>query len=211
MPISVAKEHRDFFQKQGYIEIADLLTAQQTPALLQAIGEVLSKKGEDKCAGRDLWRNHPLIKKTVLTRDFAEIVANLTHAEEIYHGLDQEFSNFALPAGMISLQQMSCVRPLIAGLLIRLTDGDMPKAGALPCPCPSASGNGVFFSSQLLLAWDPLLELRNQRFLLIAYASAHPQYVLEKRDPCTHALKLLGFGFGDTLPTTTHPLLYSRN
>jgi len=209
MPPSLAKEHRDFFQKQGYIEFSDLLSSTQTSDLTQAIDEVMIQRRNDKCAARDTWRYHPLVKKIVLKRDFAEIACGLTHAKEMYLGYDQGISGHELPTGMISLQQMSCVRPLVAGLLIRLTGGAMPVPEKLPCPCPTAPGQGVFFSSQLLLAWDPLLALQAQRFFLITYASAHPQYILEKRDPCTHTLKQLGLAFGDTLTSETHPLLFS--
>ncbi len=35
-------------------------------------------------------------------------------------------------------------------------------------------------------------------------------YVLKEKDPAVHALKLLGYAFGDHLTMATHPVLYSR-
>ncbi len=209
MPVSLAKEHRDFYQKQGYIEFSDLLSSTQITDLTQAIDEVFLQERNDKCAVRDVWRHHPIIKKIVMKRDFAEIACRLSLSREIYLGYDQAISGKELPSGLISLQQISCVRPLSVGLLIRLTEGNMPVPDNLPCPCPTAPGQGVFFSSHLLMNWGPLAHLEGQRFFLITYASSHPQYTLEKRDPYTHALKQMGYVFGDSLASETHPLLFS--
>lgn len=217
MHLSLAKEHRDFFKKHSQIEFSALLSPAQVCDFANAVDEVVLKQQNEKNSfrdlGRDLWRDHPAIKKTTLKKDFAEIVAGLTGLHEIRIGYDQSIDTAKEPVlstGMTSLQQTSCIKPIIMGLLIRLSEGSQPDSGMLPCPCPSSPGDGVFFSSQLLVSWDPLLALKNQRFFLIAYAGAHPIYILEKRDPCTHALKQHGYVFGDALKTDTHPVLFTE-
>jgi hypothetical protein len=219
MHLSLAKEHRDYFQKHNYIEFTSLLSPEQTGDLAQAIEEVLLRREKAKHSGRDwgrdLWREHPFIKKIALRKDFAEITGGLTGQRDVRMGYDQAISiesgkESILPTGTTSLQQTSCVKPLLMGLLIRLSEGPQTAPAQFPCPCPTSPGSGIFFSAQLLLSWEPLLALHNQRFFLIAYAGAHPIYILEKRDPCTHALKNLGYVFGDSLKTDTHPLLYAN-
>lgn len=216
MHLSLAKEHRDFFQKHSQIEFSALLSPMQIYDLANAVDEVVLKQQKEKNSfrdlGRDIWRDHPLIKKITLKREFAEIVAGLTGQHAIRLGYDQVIQTgkeSVFPSGMTSLQQTSCIKPIIMGLLIRLSEGIQPTSGTFPCPCPSSPGDGVFFSSQLLVSWAPLLALKNQRFFLIAYAGAHPIYILDKHDPCTHALKQHGYVFGDALKTDTHPLLFS--
>lgn len=216
MHLSLAKEHRDYYQKHKFIEFTSLVPSPHE--LSQAIEETLLLRQKAKHSprdfGRDLWRDNPLIKKISLRKDFAEIAAGLLGQRELRFGYDQSIAierhtESYLPTGTTSLQQMSCMKPVMMGLLIRLTEGTQPAPAQLPCPCPTLPGNGVFFSAQLLLSWEPLLALQNQRFFLIAYSGAHSVYVLEKRDPGTHALKTLGYVFGDTLTSDTHPLLYS--
>jgi hypothetical protein len=45
---------------------------------------------------------------------------------------------------------------------------------------------------------------------MIVYCTDKTVYVLEKRDPHTHALKKLGYGFGDRLEEKTHPIIFNR-
>jgi hypothetical protein len=222
MRLSLAKEHRDFFQKNGHIEFSSLLSQAQVLDFANAVDATLLKRQKttrpsterEHNLEHDLWRDHPQIKKVSLNRDFAEVAAELTKQDKVRIAYDQNISprtgkDSYLPTGMTSLEQMSCIKPIILGLLVRLSEGRQPTLEKLPCPCPSSPGDGVFFSSQLLLSWDPLLAMQSEHFFLIAYTNAHPLYVLEKRDPCTHALKQQGYGFGDTLKSDTHPLLYS--
>lgn len=221
MPVSLAKEHRDFYQKHNLIEFSGLLTPSQLEDFSQAVTTTLAEQEKEKNAfrnvGRDLWRRHPLIKKISLRRDLAQVVAGLLHQREIRLGYDQFITTHAdkecmLPSGTTSLQEISSVKPVLMGLLIRLSAGAVPvhnQDATFPCPCPTMPGDGVFFSSNLLVSWEPLLALPNQHFFLIVYAGAQPLYVMEKRDPCAHALKQQGYVFGDKLKSDTHPILYT--
>lgn len=222
MHLTLAKEHRDFFHKHHQIEFSGLLSPIQVldfnRALETAIGQQEKDKNTFRDLGRDLWRHHPLIKKISLRKDLAQVAAGLTGQREIRIGFDQFITTQAtkectLPTGTTSLQQISSIKPILMGLLIRLSEGQQPaitsSLGKFPCPCPLQPGDGIFFSAQLLVSWEPLLALHNQNFFLITYTNTQPLYVLEKRDLCTHSLKQLGYVFGDTLKSDTHPVLYT--
>ncbi len=71
MRYTLASEHHDFFAKQGFISFDDLL-----PLPLIEEAEKAIKKNE-----RDLWRKNEALKKIVLQRTYAQIVADLTHTK----------------------------------------------------------------------------------------------------------------------------------
>jgi hypothetical protein len=50
-------------------------------------------------------------------------------------------------------------------------------------------------------------QAKTQKFLLFLYAEEDALYTLNPLDPHTHALKRMGYVFGDRLKETTHPHL----
>lgn len=148
MKFSTAKEHRDFFQKQGWIEFEGLISNDQLNLANEAIDQVLSERlnvsterlrtlSSEKfyLQGRDLWRSNPLLQKLVTQTRFAEIAAELIEKKPLRLGYDQFFparhqissskdtsqiySQF-LEQTAIPIQLVSCLQGVACGLIISL-------------------------------------------------------------------------------------------
>jgi hypothetical protein len=181
MKFALAKEHREFFAKNHYIEFENLLTLEESTLLHRKITELLPKKQHD------LWRQDKDLEKIVLSRKLAEVAADLFKQPELRIAFDQ----YQKETSPRSLQQRSSLQPLIAALALPL---DEPLSSAIYFS-PTTPEQLPFFSRPLLL---------------IAYCSNKTQYTLVKEDPHTHALKALGYAFGDSINSSTHPLLLKR-
>ena len=198
----LASEHHDFFANQGHISFDDVLPTD----LLENAEKVLTENG------RDLWRKKEAVRALVFHKTCAQIASELTRSPIIRIGFDQGLcANQPPPFNEItySLSDLSCIQPLICGLMIRLTDGELPNKTTAFCPCPEKKRSILFFSPKALITLEPLSRLANQKFLLIAYTGKQAMYVSREKDPFLHTLKSLGYAFGDHLNTTTHPQLFS--
>lgn len=157
MKFAVAKEHRDFFQKQGWIEFEGVVTSDQLVAVNQAInlvlGERLNVTNEEGLRllpseqfylhGHDLWRSNPLLRKFVSQIRFAEIAAELIEKKPLRLGYDQLFparqkqqTLYSKSASQIytlfleqtaQLEAVSCLQGLACGLVVSLGGQDVPQ------------------------------------------------------------------------------------
>lgn len=199
----LASEHRDHFAKQGHISFDEVL-----PLDLIEKAEKIVTKNE-----RDLWRKYEAVKQLVFQRTCAHIAAELTRSPIVRIGFDQSLcANLPFPFSEMtySLSDLSCMQPLLCGLMIRLTDGDLPAKTTVFCPCPEKRGSALFFSPKTLITLEPLCHLPEQKFLLVAYIGKQAMYVAREKDPFLHTLKSLGYAFGDHFNTATHPQVFSR-
>lgn len=195
--------HLDFFAKNGYIAFADLFSA----AALDTAEKILSKNA------RDLWRTQSGIKALSFQKNCAEIATELTHSKTIRIAYDQSLcsnSTPSFPKAPFSLEEVSSVQPILCGMILRLTEGPSLSQTIPFCPCPKSRGEALFVSGKMLIVLEPLLAIPNQKFLLVAYSGAKPQYVAKEKDPFVNSLKSLGIGFGDHLSHETHPVLFSQ-
>ncbi|MBS3903983.1 MAG: hypothetical protein KGZ39_01485 [Simkania sp.] len=203
MRFTLASDHFDYYSNHGYIGFDGLFS----PKLLEDVENIVTKNS------RDLWRSNLSVKSVVFERTCAEIAAELTRAKQVRLGFDQALcSNDSLPFGKSSssLADLLCIQPITCGMMLRLTEGNSPLPSTIFCPCPEKRGTALFFSAKMLMTLLPLTELKNQKFLLVGYAGPKPLYVAKETDPAVHSLKNLGYGFGDHLNTTTHPILFSK-
>lgn len=149
MKFATAKEHRDYFQKQGWIEFEDLLSNDQLILANQAIDQVLAARlsvPQDRLhlsssekfylQGRDLWRSNLILRKLVTHTRFAEIAAELIEKKPLRLGYDQLFparqqkpfspessqiySNFLEKT--LSLEMMSCLSEIACGLVLTFNE-----------------------------------------------------------------------------------------
>ena len=147
MKFSTAKEHRDFFQKNGWIEFEGLLSNEQLRAANQSIDQVLAERlnisperikfvSSEKIYlhGRDVWRQHPLLQKFVAQMRFAEIATELIEKKPLRLGYDQILPAYQEPPfsqknvqvyshfieHTLSLQTVSCLQGVACGLMIML-------------------------------------------------------------------------------------------
>jgi hypothetical protein len=149
MKFATAKEHRDFFQKQGWIEFEGLLSDSQLISVNQAIDQVLAERlnvSSDQVhltspeklylQGHDLWRSHSILHKFVAQARFAEIIGELIEKKPLRLGCDQFFpffypGPFSKEQGSVyshflnqttSLEAVSCMQGVICGLLLALNE-----------------------------------------------------------------------------------------
>lgn len=132
-------------------------------------------------AGFDLWRENPLIKKISLRPQLAELASILLLKKTLRIGFDQRLNRDEIPE-----LTNSCLKPIICLFLI--LSGEK-------------AGHGLFFKPENL----PHL---TAPVFLISYCDVKTFYLLNKRDPYTHAPKKLGYVFGDLLRNDTHPLIF---
>lgn len=146
MKLAIVKEHRDFFQKQGFIEFENFLTQSQLKEWNQAIDQALASRLEvtvdsvkrssaEKLflQSRDLWRTHEPLKKLVCQPRYAKIASELVEAAPIRLGYDQFFpvsyealnlakedvyTRYLQP--IENLESRSCLRGVLCGLMLAL-------------------------------------------------------------------------------------------
>lgn len=103
MKKTIASEHREFFNKNGFIEFADLLKPDQCNRLYQDIRQALMNRLKLSTHaslerqlpatlyknGRDLWRELPGLKKTIFDLSLVEVAWELCQEKPIRIAFDQ--------------------------------------------------------------------------------------------------------------------------
>lgn len=152
MKFSTAKEHRDFFQKHGWIEFDDLLSPEQLNTANQEIDQVLAERlnvsvsrlktfGSEKIYlhGHDVWRSKSFLQKLITQTRFAEIASELIERRPLRLGYDQLFparmqKPFSDEAAQVysqfleqttSLESVCCLQGVICGFMISLSDQEV--------------------------------------------------------------------------------------
>jgi len=234
MKFAVASEHRDFYQKNHLIEFNDLLNPDQLAEINKQINEHLAVKlsiptYKVKTAsaeaefnnGHDLWRVNDPLKRLILSPKLAEIGSELVEYKPFRIGYDQLFpeskplfdpyatkenySNYV--HRQRSLHEVSCIRDIACGLLLCLSGPEQMKSETKSI-FSITPGNGVYFNPELSVDFKEIEEYGNYRYLLIVYGQQSSVYALNQDDPHTHALKHLGYTFGDKLNDKINPIVY---
>lgn len=233
MKIAVAKEHRDFFRKNGWIEFENLLSDQQLNALNQAIDESLAERLSvpiDKLGavspekaflqGRDLWRSKEQLRKLACLPRFGEVVSELVDLKPLRLGFDQflpsiagkqmaqcpSYSKFLHPS--IEFENMSSLRGIAAGLLIALDQSSEEASAEGADIYPKFAGNATIFSPQGVFNFANLALHLKQSFYLIVYAASISLYYQQPNDPHAHVLKKYGYAYHDKLSDKLNPIVY---
>ncbi len=228
MRFAVAREHRDFFNKQGTVEFEGLLNAKQLVELVAAVDSTLALRLNIQAselslqssnalfmAGRDLWRANNAVKKIVMQRQFAELAIELIHKKTLRLGYDQFFPDGAvavLPGDSQNLLEISCLQGVQCGLMLCLRGALTPVEPVEPVeedctPSPLFSrqaGSGVFFNPEAPLNFQRSVG----QYLMIVYTSTSSVYLCKRTDPHANALKQYGYAFGDKLNDKCNPIVY---
>ncbi|HSX37656.1 MAG TPA: hypothetical protein VLE95_02365 [Chlamydiales bacterium] len=193
-----------FFTQNGYIELEKL------PFDPDEIFSSITQRLKTEPAGRDLWRGEEALSRLLL-RKLHSPIAHLV-AKPVRLGFDQFMSSF--PATPCPLQNLFCIQGLILCALFTFSaippETRMQKrrlsALGIP-PFPTHPANILFVKPHIALDWSVL---KSPVSLYIAgYALAKQGvYVHNQKDPSTHALKNLGYEFGDALTHPHHPIIY---
>lgn len=149
MKLATAKEHRDFFHKNGWIEFEEFIPKETTEQISQALDAVLAERlkvsGEqlrftspDKLyhQGRDVWRTSPILQKFVMQTRFAELASELVEVKSLRMGYDQllpapvhmqtfegtqeVYANFV--SKKASIEAVSCLTGVSCGFLVAIDD-----------------------------------------------------------------------------------------
>jgi hypothetical protein len=216
MKFALASEHRDFFAKNSFVEFEGLLSLEEVENLKTHIDAVLAKRlkttdlerksaQELFLAGRDLWREDPVIKKQVTSPRLAEITSSLFKKRPLRLGYDQSWRTGAVTGPPFlenfTLQQISCLQTITGGVLLQLSSSPQTSF-----PLSHKPGSAVFLGPKFILDFSTLFQTPHLHLLLIVYCGENTFYSCEKKDPNTHALKKLGYVFGDLLRNDRHPL-----
>lgn len=212
MRVVVSKDQHHFFEKYRHLSLEGVLTVKEVDDLTQAAErEVLlrlslspQERFEDGSVvfGRNLSLTSKAIRKTLFSLRLAEIAFQLTNTHPLRFGFDQMWRLPHIP-NLCTLDSISSVTPLVIGVIIALDTRHGGKEGIFPIE----QGDVTFIAPTLELS-PP--QASHGRFLLLAYTNKRPQYRLQPSDVHTHDLKRYGYGFGDILSETTHPILYDK-
>lgn len=235
MKIAIAKEHRDFFKKNRWIELEDLITDQQVHLLNYEINQTLSERlaiplnklsfaSDEKVfmQGRDLWRSNDALRKLICQPRIGEIVSELVEVKPIRIGYDQyipavnptkiamgqagHFAGFV--NRQITLDDMSCLKGIAAGLLICLNEpSDLVYSEELDV-FPAQPGRVIVLNPQLTIDFARLLDHPKQSYYLVVYTLSSCYYVLQSNDAHTHSLKKEGYIYNDKLSEKNNPIIY---
>lgn len=230
MKFAIASEHRDFFQKQRTIEFDNLLSQKQMSALCEGVESSLSERlvndplsaspGKQFLSGHDLWRSSAQVKKVVMQKQLAQCAADLAEVSALRFGYDQLFPELRgrtyrsaisdayhhLLNHSASLNGISSIQGIVCGLMLCL-QGDSTGPAETGSVFTTIPGNGVFIHPDFILDFQYLMKHPMQRYLLIVYTKNNAVYARNDADPHTHALKPLGYNFGEKLSDKFHPMV----
>jgi hypothetical protein len=219
MRFKIAGSHREFFQKNGYIELEAALTPEEVSHLASAADTLLEKRALSQIefrsaeelyrVGHDLWRGDETLRKKIVSRSFAEMGADLFKKESLHIAYDQLLRTGSKPGFPqklpLTLNETTSIYPLAGALLIHLSGSSLPSH-----LIPSCHENVIYLSPDIVIPWELFFQLPHQSYLLIAYAIPESVYVLQPKDPHTHNYKKLGYVFGDRVTHNHHPIIFRR-
>lgn len=175
--------------------------------------------------GRDLWRTNPAIRKFVIDKGLAKIASELLGVRFLRLGYDQflpdttgchslEWANANISYNSLlnksaTLEEISCLRGVLGGVCVALHSLESAETDENEQAFPFSKhlGNVVFFSADKILNFAELKKRPTQEFLLIVYAAKTTLYVPNDSDAHQHALKHLGYVFGDKLNDELNPVV----
>lgn len=222
--MAVVREHRDFFRKNGWIEVDSILDEPELARLIEDVDAGLCTRlhtnptrlnlipaDQQFMQGRDLWRTYSPLRKLIMSPQLALLGSELFGKHMLRYGYDvvippeRDLGILKKPentplAKLLreqgTLNDLSALQGVVGGVFLCLE-------GAGTAPFPTKAGNGVFVRADAPLDFSLM---GNARCLLIVYTLPTAVYVVRDRDPHLHTLKQWGFNFGDRLGDATHPI-----
>lgn len=232
MKILVAEKQRDHFLAHQHVAFEELLTQKQLAAINSSLDRALASRlgvapsavwqqPEAKLflSGRECWRSDEDLQRWVCLPLLGRLVADAIRRRPLRLAYDQLFQStqerpwkaeqqqvledfLSMPN---SLDATSCCQGLAAGLFLRLTPPSSEEGES--DPYLRAAGDGLLVGPSFPVNFSQFYRLKNQRYLLIAYADHQARYICRKEDPHVHDWKQMGYAFGDKLTQPFHPLI----
>ncbi|MBJ7449375.1 MAG: hypothetical protein JHC93_03335 [Parachlamydiales bacterium] len=217
---SVPNESHFYFNKHGYVRFEGLIKEEASQPLIH--DQAFWKKTPEKVflEGRDLWRTHAEWAKIARDRHILTISNELLNVKPIRLAYTQairltksphpdHFQNSTIESLIktpIPLLESSCFQGLCIAALICL---ECEENTDLPDFFPRTPGEVTFFQPTMPFPLDALYGHADAKMMLVVYSLRTVLYVLRPKDPHTHQLKKLGYGFGDHLKDKTHPTVFN--
>ena len=226
MKLALSSSHRDFFNKNRYLELDGLLKNTTLQSLKNDLEAGISERVKAPyrqqttskifLEGHDLWRSHPVLKKYVTQNIWAELASELVSYRPLRLGFDQFFlggesanqgeSFSLLKQKKFTLEEYSCVNEVLCGLMICLNAPDSID-DTTENIFSKIAGNGIYFGKDFSIDFSVLTHLPKAQYLMIVYVQQNSVYTLNENDPFTHFLKHLGYVFGDKLNDKLNPIV----
>lgn len=238
MKAALVKEHRLFFNQNGWIRFEPLFSEKEIQLINQEIDSALARRlqvsAEKRKAappaaelfqeGHDLWRESPKLKKMLHHPNLGPVVAELTEKKSVRLGSDQFFPAKGRTVQSVGTIQKSSPYSLflsnneslealscLEGILcgVLIALDNMPESELSEDQIlPKQKGEALFFSPHLEFEWKSLALNESQRFYLVLYTESHTVYRLQPKDPHTHFLKHLGLLFNNPLSDRLNPIVF---
>lgn len=215
---------------QEQLDRLDSSINQVLQARLKIDASKLEKESSEKqfYAGRDLWRDSPTLKKIITHSMVAEIASELIQYKPLRLGYDQYFPSVQrigkfstgephAYAKLIdkekSLNDISSLQGILCGLMIctksfKISEPSVSDEASPVNIFALKAGNAVFIAPDKVIDFRKLQSQLSNNYLLVVYTSPATLYVLREEDSHTHALKRLGYVFGDKLSDKLNPIIY---
>ena len=176
-------------------------------------------------AVHDLWRGDDFLRKTVTNKTFAEIAAELSEKKPLRLAFDQYFPRVIYPlsvkekndyASLLSLKStlvnFSPVQGVVCGLMLCLSNDAELEEELTPESSEFSlfsriPGNGVYFDQNAILNFEEWSSAGHRDYLMIVYAQERAVYIRQPDNPHAHALKNVGYVYGDRLKDKLNPIL----
>jgi len=220
MKFIIATEHINFFQKHQNVELEGFFTAAQLKDLQSVIHESIATQvnipvekfvnlSTEKtfALGHDLWRRNPRVRKFVFNPSLASIVASLLNVRQVRLGYDQFLparTSLINASEPLSLQDGLSFQGALCCMIVALSDSSSLPEGS---PLPSKAGNVSFIHAEAPIDFQAL-KSADADVLVVLYVQATTLYIKQPLDPHLHALRELGYAFGDRLRDDLHPIVY---
>lgn len=205
MKFVIDLNQKNYFKQNQFIEFEDLLNPAHLHKLQQGIDQAVDQ-GQD----RDVWRSGKATRNIVTQKQLAETAYELIEHKPIRLGFDQYFplhnqEEYArLLQRRITLAEFCCLQGVLCGLMLCVRSGNDTASASV---FSHRAGNGIYFNPMYEIDFSPL-QSSDASYLLIVYVHANSVYIKQDNDPNLHALKHLGYTFGDKLKDNLNPIVY---
>lgn len=217
MKFTLDKSSLETFNKDRIIELEGFYSPEKIVDINREIDSLLAKEKvelrEDAMKlGHNLFLQMPNYKRLFQLPLLAEIVYELISVKPLRLAYDQllvaaadtfdqnSATSFLTPE--LTLEKRSSVNELVMGVMIAL------NAKEAMIPFSGEPGRVVFFSPETSIPFDFLKDRLADRYLLLAFSSAHAQYLYNDLDPQNHYLKKMGYVYGDKLKDSVSPIVF---
>ncbi len=219
MKFSLAKEHRDFFNMHGMLEIEGIFTKEQSEILYSQILDAFLKRGITLRKsnstvlfkeGPDLSRENSDLQKIIYKKNLGEVAAELGFYPPLRVGYDRFIPSGYRNKSIKPLEAMGYMQNILCGYIICLKGPEKDESEDLPSPFSKTPGNVVFIRPDFPIDFSLLNEREGYEYLLATFVGPKALYYYNEEDEHTHFLKKLGYVFGDRVTEVTHPTVCRR-